>query len=228
MPLGARFPFGEQPTLQLAHERFVFAMGRDDEAEFLRQLKRLKQLAIVDAERSLVGEKDLERSHAAGGDFADRGLGRLVEARNAHVERVVAGAFSPFRQPQLKRLERIVAARRAAHFDERRRAADEGSAARRGVGILGERSHEREINVDVRVDEPREDELPVGVDHLGADGRGELRPNSGNRFAFNEHIADEVVAGGDDAAVLNQQGHATLQEQAVSFKPSALSHTGND
>ena len=157
VPLGPRFAGGQQVLLQLGNRFSIFAMGRHNNAPAFGQFQRAKQLGIVDAEGAFVRQKDFERGGAVVDDFSQL-VGRvLVESRHAHVKRVVARRLSRgFRFPQFVRFQRIVGAAGADHFDQRRRAADQRRAAGGSVGVFGERAHERQINVDVRIDEARE------------------------------------------------------------------------
>ena len=52
---------GEEFLLALEHEGFVFAVGGDDDAEFLGQFERGVELGVVDAEGPLVGQKYFKR-----------------------------------------------------------------------------------------------------------------------------------------------------------------------
>ena len=92
----------------------------------------------------------------------------VVELGDRHVERVVAGAVAfGLRLPELIAFQRIVEPRRAAHFDEGRGAADQRRDAGGLVRVLGEGRHERQIDVDVRIDEAGENQLARGIDHFG-------------------------------------------------------------
>ena len=69
------------------------------------------------------------------------------------------------------------AAAGAAHFDERGRAADERGPAAGVVGVLRERAHERQVDVDVRIDEAGEDVLACWRRSTSAPaGAARLRP----------------------------------------------------
>ncbi len=116
----------EQLLAAFGDERFVLAVGGDDDAELLRELERAIELGVVDAEGPLVGEEDFEGGDAALHDLAELGRGGVVEFRHAHVEREVARALSDgLRHPELEGLQRVVFARGTAHLDQRGRATDE-------------------------------------------------------------------------------------------------------
>ena len=121
-----------------------------------------------------------------------------------------------------KRGERLVGAGGAAHFDERGGAADEGGPAAGVVGVLRERAHEGQVDVDVRVDEAGEDVLADRVDDFGAGRRGQVAADGGDRFAFAEDVGDVLVGGGGDLAVFDQQGHENLTrtEAEIAGTPS--------
>ena len=195
---------GEQFFGAFGDEGFIFAMGGDDHAQFLRQLKGLVEFGVVDAKGALVGEEDFERADAACDDFAELGGGLLIEFRHTHVKREVAGGFADgLFQPQLETGERVVRTRGAAHLDERGGAAEERGAAGGVVIILGIGAHEGQVDVDVRIDETGEDEFAGGVDDFGAGGRREIRADGGDGFAFAVDVRDVAGVGGDDFAVFN-------------------------
>ena len=58
-------PGGEEFPLAFGDERFVLAMGGDDDAEFLGELEGAVEFGVVDAEGALVGEEDFEGADAA-------------------------------------------------------------------------------------------------------------------------------------------------------------------
>ncbi len=105
-------------------------MCGDDDAEFLGERERAVEFRVIHAERAFVGEEDFERTDSAPHDFAELLPGLVVELRHAHVEREVARGFADrLLHPQIEALQRVVLARRAAHLDERGRAANERSLA---------------------------------------------------------------------------------------------------
>ena len=109
-------------------------------------------------------------------DLAELRFGGVVEAGDAHVEGEIAGGPADgLRHPELKGGEGVIGAGGAAHFDERGGAADERGAAGGFVVVLGERAHEGQVDVDVRVDEAGENIFAGGVNDLGAGRRGEIR-----------------------------------------------------
>ncbi len=185
-------------------------MGRDDHAPAPRQLKRAVQLGVVDAERSLVGQKDFERSRSVVDDAAELAFRRVDEARHAHVEGIIASRLSGrLRFPQLIRLQRVIGPAGTNHFDERRRAAHQRGAAGRGIRVLGVGAHERQVNVYVRIDEAGEHVLARGVDRLQPwlSRHIQIPLNARNRLIAAVDIGDVVVRGGNDSAVGDEQGH---------------------
>ena len=206
MPFGSGHAGGEQFARALSNERFVFAMRGDDHAEFVRQFQRPVKLRVIDPEGALVSEEDFERTDPACDDLAQLRFSPLVELRHAHVEGEIARAFPDgLRQPQLEPGERFVLARRTAHLDERRRSTNQRGLAAGLVGVFRIRAHERQVDVDVRIDEPWKDELARGVDHLGVRRRVEGAANARDRFVFAKYVAGEVGVSRDDAAVFDQE-----------------------
>ena len=80
------------------------------------------------------------------------------------MESEVTGAVALcFAQPKFECGHGVVVARRANHFDERRCAADQGCFAGRFVSVLGKCPHERQINMDMRINKSWEDEFASRV-----------------------------------------------------------------
>ena len=48
-------------------------------------------------------------------------------------------------------------------------------------------------------------------------GAVDVRADGGDGFALDEHVAHEVVGGGDDAAVLDDQGHDNSLAATIFF-----------
>ena len=92
---------------------------------------------------------------------AQLSLGQFIKSRDAHVKGEIACGFSlGLASPQFKRFQRFIRFRRANHLDERRRAADERGFAAGAIIVLRERAHERQVNVDVRINEAGKTNLP--------------------------------------------------------------------
>ena len=90
--------------------------------------------------------------------------------------------------------------------DDRRRAA-ERRGDRAGLEIVGRgRAAERHVHVGVHVDAAGQDELALGVDDpIGRHRQG--RADGGDLLALDEDVADVLISGGDDRAVLDQNAH---------------------
>ena len=205
VPFGAGLFLAEQLVLKLGDHLRVLAVGRHDHTHLLRQLQRSVKFRIIDAERSLVGEEDLPRRGAVVHDPLENVRRLVVEASDAEVERVVARRLAGrLRLPELVRLPGIVGPARTDHLDQRRGAADQGRPARAFVGVLGERPHERQVDVHMRIDEAGED-VPAGrIDHLGVFRRRQIRADRRDRFAFAEDVALEAGVRGHDLAVADE------------------------
>ena len=81
---------GDELLLALGDQGLVFAVGRDDDAQFPGELEGAVELRVVDPEGTLVSEEDLERADPAVHDRAQLGLVGLVVPGDAHVEREIA------------------------------------------------------------------------------------------------------------------------------------------
>ena len=193
---------GEEFLAALEDEGLVFAVGGDDHAEFPGELEGAVELGVVDAEGALVGEENFERRDAPRDDLAELRLGGGVELRDAHVKREVARRFPcGLGVPELKRSEGVVFARGATHLDERGGAADERGLRAGNIGILRHRTHEREIDVHVRINEARKDVFPRGVDHLGAGQWCNIAVDTSDRFTLAVDVGKVARISGDDFAV---------------------------
>ena len=81
-------------------------------------------------------------------------------------EQALAATLDDVRGSGYVALKSIVHPRWTTHLNVCGRAADQSGYAGRLVRILGERSHERKIDVDVRIDKPGKHELARRVDHF--------------------------------------------------------------
>ena len=110
-------------------------------------------------------------------------------------------------EPKLEGVERLFFAARTDHFDKGRGAADERSPAGRLVRVFRKRAHERQVDVNVRIDEAGEDILPGRVDHLGVVRRVEVAVDLRDRFVFAKNVGDVAVRRRDNLAILDQDAH---------------------
>ena len=84
-------------------------MGGDDDAELLRQLQRVIQLGVVEAEGAFVGEEDFERAMPRFTISRSCFRRLVVEPRHAHVKREIARRIAVgLCHPEFEALERVV------------------------------------------------------------------------------------------------------------------------
>src|SRR5690554_2086523 len=216
VPLRADLAFRQQARLQLRHDLVVLAVGSHHHAQLPRQPERLEQLLVVHAEEALVGEEDLERRHAVLHQLAQGGFRLIVELGDAYVEGVIAGAVAG-RQlvpVPVARLQ-VLQARGRQHLYIGGGAAHQRRLAAGGVRVLGDRAHERQVDVHVRVDEAREDVLAAGVYHFGAVRCLQVLADGGDRLVLDVDVGHHAAAGVDDLAVLYEQAHCRPFRVAV-------------
>src|ERR1035441_6530228 len=121
----------EQVRLKLRHQLRIFAVSGNDDPKLARQRQRPVHFVIVHAEKILVSEKDLERTHAVAHNLPKLRFGLVRVLRNGHVKGVVAGTVAfGLRLPQVIARERVVQARGATHRSEERRVGKEGRLRR--------------------------------------------------------------------------------------------------
>jgi len=218
--LGSGASAGEEFFLQLGDERFVFAVGGDDDAEFLGEFERLPQFGVIDAEGSFVGEEDFEAADALFDDFAQL-FGRFrVETRHAHVEGVIAAGFAfGFGEPRGKSFGGRHVARGTDHFENRGGPADQGRFGSRLVVVLRARAHEGQVDVRVRVDETGEDMLPLGVDHLRAGGRSYVLIDPRDGFTLAEDVCGVTRVRIDDIRIFDEQCHGCYLSDQILPSP---------
>ena len=211
VPLRTRFAFSEELLLKAGDKFGVFAMGRDNDAETPGEGQGLVHFAVVDAKEIFVSEEDFEGGSAVGNDFAKLGFGFGDELGDGHVEGVVTGALAGgFGLPKVITGQSLVIAIGTAHFDVCGGAADERGDAGGFVGVLGEGGHEGEIDVDVGIDEAREDEFSGSVDNFSAGRNIQVFADAGDGFVFSVDIGVNAGTDGDDFAISDQQAHRTL------------------
>ena len=130
----------------------------------------LIKLVVGDAKRAFVGEEHFEaadpRLTISRKSFSASASNRVTPMWN-----VKSQALFPCALPS--QVQKPPSACRPAgtnHFDECRRAAHERRLARGLMGVLGKRPHERQINVDVRIDEARENKFSRRIDDSAPGG----------------------------------------------------------
>ena len=124
------------------------------------------------------------------------------------MKREVARAVSAcLFQPKLKRFQRAVRARWANHFDKCRRPADDRGAARRFMIYLRRCAHERQIDVNMRIDETGEDILPGCIDYFRILRRLDVGLNPCDRFSVAKDIRHVLFVRRNDLAVFDEQTH---------------------
>lgn len=208
MPFGTGLALGEQALLEATDKLRVFAVGGDDDTELFRQHQGLVHFAIVDTEEILVGEEDFERTDAVCDDFPKLAFRIGCPVGDGHVEGVVAGAVAfSFGLPELVAFQRVVQARRAAHFDEGSGATDERGDAGGFMRVLREGGHEGQVDVDVGVDEAGEDELAGGVDDFCVRRSFEVGTDAGYGFVFDVDVTASAGVGVDDVGVADEEWH---------------------
>lgn len=76
------------------------------------------------------------------------------------------------------------------------------------MSVLGERAHERQINVNVWIDEAWENEFTRSVDYLRAGRGGDVAVNTSDGFVFAKNVGNVAFACGNDFAIFDQERHA--------------------
>src|SRR5205085_1538903 len=87
------------------------------------------------------------------------------------------------------------------------RAAHQRRAAGGVVGVFGERPHERQVDMHVRVNKPGENVFASGFDHLSPRRGGEVGADPRDRFPFAPNVGPVARVSGDDLAVFDKQWH---------------------
>src|ERR1700746_1803180 len=223
VPFGPDLALREKLLLQARHQLRVFAVGCDDHAKALGEFEGLVHFAVIDAKKILVSQKDFERSSAVGDDLPQLRFGFRHKLGYRHMERVIARAVTVgFRLPELVAVERIVIAIRAAHFDVSCRSADKRRNAAGLVRIFCKRRHEWEIDMHVRIDEARENQLAGGIDNFGVRRGRKIFADSRDGLVLDVNIALYARAHGYDFPVSNQQSHRLLPQSVI---PSILNES---
>src|SRR5581483_3056212 len=129
----------------------------------------------------------------------------VLEFADGHMERIVTGRIS-FRLalPELVTFPCIIVARRATHFNKCGGASYQRRNASRFVRILSEGRHERQINMDVRIYEARENDLSGRIENLSLGRSVQVFADSGDRLVLDIDVATESGIGGDNFAILDQ------------------------
>ncbi len=212
MELGSQVALRHQLLLQVPDGLAVLAVHGDHRAQLRGLLHHLVELAVVHHDGALVGHEHLERGDAVLLHHGPHLLGGAVApAGDRHVVAVVGDRLLRLLAPRLEGVEQRFAARRDAEVDDGGGAAGDagGSAALEVVG--GDGAHEAELHVHVGVDEPGQNELARGAQHLVL-GRALLQALADRRdpAVGAVDIRDGAIRRGHDLSVLDQQAHRRL------------------
>ncbi len=175
---------GCEPFLGRGHETVVLGMDENLKALLPRDFQDRSQLRRVDRHPFLrVGREDLE---ACGPQLrqsiefpAKPGLESTREVGRVDVQGIVAAGLAvEIAEPIPQALDQALSWALTGEVDHRRDPAEEG---RRGPGrgiVARARALHREAEVDMRIDQARQDEKPRGIDpapRRGIDPGGDLR-----------------------------------------------------
>ena len=187
----------------------VLRVHHHERARIVRGLHRAEERVVVDHDGALVGHEELVRGDSLVGQLRELlEAAAVVQVGDADVEADVDHGLRPLDllEVVLERLRERRAGRLHAEVDVRRRAAEGGRRRTRGEVVAGDRAAEVHLEVRVRVDRAREDELPCCVDHL-VGGHVEGLADQRHRAVVDVDVADVIVGGRHDAAALDQDRH---------------------
>ena len=187
----------------------VLGVHADGAAVLAGAPHRAEDARVVQHEHAGIGHEQLERGDALLDHRVHLDLDLVGELGDDHVEAVVDRGLA------LGLLRSTFPTRGAAsasvlnrEVDDRRRAA-ERRGDRAGLEVVGRRgAAERHVHVRVHVDAAGQDVLALGVDHL-VGRHGQRRADGRDLLALDEDVADVLIGGGDDGAVLDQDAHGT-------------------
>ena len=169
VPLGAGLSLGKQFLLHRIDRFGVFAVGGDRDPEFAGKSHQRKEILVGNIECTLVGQKDLEGLHpCVGHQFADLLFGKCVESNHGQMEAEIATrSRSGQLLPLVKRGLGFIVRAGTNHLDHRR--GSSGQCCLRGGGVVvdGVGSHEGQMNVHVRIDEPGKHIFADRIDFFG-------------------------------------------------------------
>ena len=208
VPLRPGLSIGDQLLLHRIDRLGILAVGGDDDTEFPGNLHEFKKLLVGDIEGTLVGKEDLEtRDAVIGNQVTDLLLGDIIEPHHREMKGEIA-AGPRFREslPLIKRGAWLIVRAGTDHLDHRRRAASERRLGCRGVVVDGVRSHERQMNVHVRINETRKDVLAAGINDFCA--RTIRRINDighlGDCLPLNQNIRLSICVRSNHPAILDE------------------------
>ena len=191
--------------LKTAYQFGVLTMSGNDDTQFLRQDKRLIHLSVVHPKKVFVRKKDFEGSRPVSHDLAQLGFCVFIEPAYRHMEGVIAGAPAlSFILPQAISCQRVLGPGRAAHLNHCCRPPNECRDAGRLMSILGKGRHERQIDVDVGIDETGENKFAGGIDDLRTGRDGKICTDASDGFVCDEDIGLVARVRRYDLAITNE------------------------
>src|ERR1700749_4880806 len=192
----------------LRDQGFILTVCGNDHPQLLSQGQGSIQLRVIDPERSFVSQEYFKRTDPCGDNLAELALCRGVIFRDSHVKGKIAGGLTNrLGHPELEPFESIVLARWATHLDECGGTSCQSRLAPGLIGVLRVGPHEREIDVNVRVDESGEDKFSRSINYRGVRRRRNIAIDARDGFAFAIDISGVALTGSNDFSVLDQQRH---------------------
>ena len=208
--LGTSLALAHQLVLQLDHHVPVFRVHGDQRVQFAGCLHDFDQLHIVHADGATIGHEGLEGRDAFLLHASAHPFRRLVTPpSDRHVKGVIRYRLARLVVPGGEGFQHVLVATGDDEVDDRRRAP--GDARRRSCFkvVRGNRAHEGQLHVNVRVDASREDVLPGSVDDFFTPRTFELCTDLSDGAALDPNVADGGVERSDDRSVLDQDAHGS-------------------
>mmetsp|Transcript_8065 Transcript_8065/g.24321 ORF Transcript_8065/g.24321 Transcript_8065/m.24321 type:complete len:272 (+) Transcript_8065:1635-2450(+) len=169
----------------------IFSVHHRDCTQLLAAPEAMDELLVVHHQRTLVSHEELEAVDTLLHDTPHRLGHARIPLCDSHVEPVInAGALS-LALPRLKACLNVV-------VDWQRKVNVHGRAACGGGGLPCEevvargRSHERHVEMGVRLDAPRHYKLPFGIQNLGSCRHLHVRLDCRDNPILDQHVCQKL------------------------------------
>ena len=185
----------------------VLGMNHDRGSNLGGLLHGAKNLTVVRIQHAGISHEQLEAGDAVGDDRVHLLEGFVVDVADDHVKAVVDGAVAlSLVHPFLVAVHDALTLHLDGEVDE-----GGGTAVGRGPGsrleaVRNEGSTERQLEMGMNVDGPRDDVFAGGVDHTIRPGFPVARARGGDGddlVAVDEHVGRHRLGGGYDSASLD-------------------------
>ena len=205
MPFRPGDALREQLALQLEHQLAVLGVHGRQRAQLDAAAEAVHQGLVVAHDGVLVGHEVLEAGHAVlARQRAHVAVHALVPPGDGDVEGIVARGLLGPAAPGVEGLQQRLPGIGDHEVDDAGGAAGEPGGGAGVEVVAGDRAHEGQLHVRVRIDAAGDDQALAGLDHLRAGRRVQSLADRRDAAAAAQHVRAVGAFGIDHGAATDQ------------------------